>query len=426
MPKPNLEDRLSWLSITQPSRWLLWTIAGFFVAFVIWANFAQLNRTVRGPGRVVPSAQLQVLSNHEGGVVEAILVKAGDRVLAGSPLVRLVPTAAQADLGSTAATVSALQAKVSRLTAEVSGTRPALPQTQDGATERTLYLARMAQAADMEQAAQARILQAQRSIGEAEATLASRRSASVAAKAELEVIAQLTEAGIEPRLSLIRAQSAATMAASDVLAAQAILARAEAGLVEARAIQGQKHQEWRSLAAQDLSAAKSELAAKGKVLPALADRLDRTLIRASLTGHVNRVLVTTVGSSVAPGAPIAEIVPDDKRLVIEAEIKPSDIGRVRLDQPVKIDITAYDSSIYGSLKGQVRSISPDTVTDPRTGNVYYIVQVSTDGTLRDPKGQVLPLGPGMVASVSLLGDSRSIMAYLLTPWTRLGEKAFRE
>jgi adhesin transport system membrane fusion protein len=426
MSKLALEDRLSRLSVTQPSRWLLWAIAGFFVAFVIWANFAQLNRTVRGPGRVVPSAQLQILSNHEGGVVDAILVKVGDRVLAGTPLVRLVPTAAQADLGSTAATVSALQAKVSRLSAEVTGTRPALPQTPDTATERTLYLARMAQAVDMEQASQARIIQAQRSISEAQATLASRNAAASAAQSELGVISQLTDAGIEPRLSLIRAQSAATMAASDVLAAQAVLARAEAGLAEARATQGQKQQEWRSSAAQDLSVAKAELAAKGKVLPALEDRLDRTLIRASLTGRVNRVLVTTIGSSVAPGAPVAEIVPDDTRLTIEAQIRPSDIARVRLDQPVKIEITAYDSSIYGSLKGRVRSISPDTITDQRTGNVYYVVQVTTEGALRDPKGQVLPLGPGMVANVSLLGDSRSVMAYLLTPWTRLGEKAFRE
>ena len=424
MSEHNLEDRLQSLDIAQPSRWLLWTIAGFFVVFVIWANFAHLNRTVRGAGRVVPSGQLQVLSSHEGGVIDAILVKSGDRVVAGQALVRLVDVSARGDLGANTATVSALQAKVARLSAELSGARPQLGR--DDTTERALYAARMAQAAQMEQVGTSRIEQAERSIAEAQANLAARRASLKAARAELLVTQQLVDAGIEARLSLDHARSAADIAASDGLAAEAVLARAQAGLVEARAIRGQRHEEWRSAAAQDLTQARSDLAAKGNILPVLQDRLDRTLIRAPLTGRVNRVLVTTLGSALAPGAPAVEIVPDDNRLTIEAQIRPSDIGRVRLDQPVKIDVTAYDSAIYGALTGRVRSISPDTITDQRTGNTYYLVEVTTEGALRDPRGKPLPLGPGMVANVSLLGDSRSIMAYLLTPWTRLGERAFRE
>ncbi len=424
MSQNNLEDRLQSLDIAQPSRWLLWAIIGFFVVFVIWANLAQLNRTVRGAGRVVPSGQLQVLSSHEGGVVEAILVKAGDRVVAGAGLVQLVEVAAQGELAANTATVAALTAKVARLSGEIAGTRPQLG-SNDGA-EGALYAAHMAEAAQMDQMASSRIEQAQRSISEAQANLASRHASLQNARSELSVTQKLVDAGIEARLALERAQAAAQIAASDVMAAEAVLARAKAGLAEARASRGQKRQEWRSAAAQDLSQARSELAAKSSILPVLQDRLSRTLIRAPLAGRVNRVLVTTLGSALAPGAPAVEIVPDHERLTIEAQIRPSDIGRVRLDQPVKIDVTAYDSAIYGALQGKVRSISPDTITDQRTGNSYYLVEVTTQGELHDPKGKVLPLGPGMLANVSLLGERRSIMAYLLTPWTRLGEKAFRE
>ena len=151
------------------------------------------------------------------------------------------------------------------------------------------------------------------------------------------------------------------------------------------------------------------------------------MVKAPLPGRINRVLVTTVGGVVAPGAPLVELVPSEESLLIEVAILPQDIAFVRMNQDAKVNITAYDSSIYGSLEGTVVAISPDAVLNEQTGQSFYTVEVRTrSNALKSRDGRPLPIGSGMVADVSLLGDKRSILSYLFSPITRLGERAFRE
>ena len=139
------------------------------------------------------------------------------------------------------------------------------------------------------------------------------------------------------------------------------------------------------------------------------------------------MLVTTVGGVVAPGAPLVELVPSEESLLIEVAILPQDIAFVRMNQDAKVNITAYDSSIYGSLEGTVVAISPDAVLNEQTGQSFYTVEVRTrSNALKSRDGRPLPIGSGMVADVSLRGDKRSILSFLLSPITRLGERAFRE
>ena len=176
----------------------------------------------------------------------------------------------------------------------------------------------------------------------------------------------------------------------------------------------------------ELSQAQGELVTKQQQLPALSDRVDRTTIRAPMSGKVNRVLVTTVGGSVGAGTPIAEIVPSEQTLYVEAQVRPADIANVRLGQKARVEITAYNSAIFGQLDGKVTSISPDATLNEKTGESFYTVEVQTAKTLKDTNGQLLAIGPGMVANISLLGEKRSVLSYLFTPITRLSETAFRE
>jgi adhesin transport system membrane fusion protein len=198
-------------------------------------------------------------------------------------------------------------------------------------------------------------------------------------------------------------------------------------VVEARASAAQLRQDWRSRAATELAAAQTELAARRRALPALAERVERTVLRAPLPGRVNRVLVTTRGGTVQPGQPLVEIVPSEESLLVEVQVRPEDIAFVRMGQESKVAITAYDRSVYGTLDGRVVGISPDAVLDERTGLSHYTVRVRTSANaLTHPSGQRLPISPGMVAEVNLLGDSRTVLQYILTPITRLGETALRE
>ena len=429
----HLEDLTDRIKPRTASSVLLWVVTGFVLVFFIWAYFAEIERTVRGMGRVVPSSQLQVVSNLEGGIVEAILVRQGQLVRAGDPLVRLDRTQSGAEYGSGEATMAALTAKIARLQAEVAGRSPVYPPAADPVLadqiriEQSLHASRMADLASLSSAAQSRATQAERAVAEAEATYRARVTARDARQAEVRILRPLVERGIEPRLSLAQAESAASVAASEAEAAAEAIARSRAGVSEARSSLAQIRQEWRSQAANELAAAQAELSARQRALPALADRVDRTVVRAPLPGLVNRVLVTTRGGSVSPGAPLVEIVPSEESLLIEARVRPDDIAFVSLDQPAKVSVTAYDRAVYGTLDGRVVAISPDAVTEERTGETYYLVRVRTaTNALRDPRGRAMPIGPGMVAEVDLLGDTRTVLQYILSPITKLSETALRE
>jgi adhesin transport system membrane fusion protein len=428
-----LEDLATRVRPRIASNILLWVIVGFVVAFIAWAALTELNRTVRAQGRVVPTSQLQVVSNLEGGVVEEIFARAGAVVQAGQPLIRLDPTTAGSELGSSTASVDALTIRVARLQAEMASTSPRYPaattaQTADLiAIERSLHSARQANLASMDAAGRARIAGAQRAVAEAEAAYQARVSARDARRFELDMMRSLVERGIEPRLSLMQAESGYAIAASEAAQAAQAIARSRASVTEAQASLAQAQGDWRTAAANELAASQSELTARRRAMPALAERAERTVLRAPVPGRVNRVLVTTRGGTVQPGQPLVEIVPSQDTLLIEAKVRPQDIGSVAIGQEARIALTAYDRAVHGTLRGKVASISPDTVVDERSGETFYLVQVQTDATgLKGADGTVLPIGAGMVAEVDLLGEERTILQYILSPLTRFRETAFRE
>lgn len=429
----HLEDLADRIKPRAISNLLLWLIVGFVAIFILWASVVKLDRTVHAPGRVAPSSRLQVLSNLEGGIVSAILVHAGDVVRRGQPLVRLDQTQAGAELGSSAATVGALTAKIARLQAEIAGREPSYPAAttpeiaEQVGIERSLHAARMSDLASLTSAAAAREAQAQRAVAEARAAYQSRVSARDSAQRQLELMRPLVQRGIEPQLTLIQLENSAAVARTDAAQASEGIARAQAAVAEARASLAQVRGAWRAQAGTDLATAQAELAARRQAMPALSARLGRATVASPVDGRVNRVLVSTVGASIGAGQPIVEVVPSADTLTVEALVNPKDIASVRLGQHARVNITAYESGIYGGMDGRVVTISPDATVDERNGESHYTVRVRADAqNFRGPGGQRLVIGPGMTADVNLIGDKRSVMAYILTPFTRLSEDAFRE
>lgn len=433
MSETHLEDLADRIKPKAVSNLLLWLILGFIVLFVLWASLVELDRTVHAPGRVVPSSRLQVLSNLEGGIVAQILVRAGDTVRRGQPLVRLDETQAGAEFGSGTATVGALSAKIARLQAEIAGREPNYPAAttpelrEQIGIERSLHAARMSDLSSLSSAAVARESQAQRAVAEAQSAYASRVSARDSARRQLDLIRPLVERGIEPQMTLIQLENTAAVAGTDAAQASASIARAQAGVAEARAGLAQVRGAWRAQAGTELATAQSELSARRQAMPALAAKVSRSIIASPVDGKVNRVLVSTVGGSIGAGQPIVEVVPSADALTVEALVSPKDIAAIRIGQHARVNITAYESGVYGSMEGNVVTISPDATVDERTGDSHYTVRVRADAQrFRDAQGRRLPIGPGMTADVNLIGDKRSVLAYLLTPFTRLSERALRE
>lgn len=415
------------------ARILLWSIASFTAAIIGWAGIAQVNETATAHGRVIPQRQLQVIGNLEGGVVAAILVKPGEHVAAGTPLVRLDSAIAAADFGRSSAAANALAARILRLEAEIAGSvlhvPAAVADAAPGAVaaEHSLWLARRSDRATMIAGGNARLDGSLRALAEAEATAAAAAEARDQAAREAAMLAPLVDKGIEPRMTLERARSALVQTSANAGGAAHAVARSRATVAEARAAIAGVIDRSRVETGNDLALARAELAGQSAGLPALQRRVERTTVRSPIAGTVQRVLVTTIGGSVAPGAPLVEVVPADGTLVVEARVRPRDIGFIRLGQPAAVKLTAYDSSIYGKLEGQVTQISPDAVTDDRGGESWYQVRIETPArSLKSPDGTRLPIGPGMVADIDLLGPRRTILSYLLSPVTKLSGTAFRE
>jgi adhesin transport system membrane fusion protein len=415
------------------ARAMLWSIAGFSVLMLSWAGFARISETAVATGRVVPQRQLQVVSNLEGGTVQAILARPGQRVAAGAVLLRLDPALAAAEFGRSSAATNALAARIARLEAETTGVPLHFPASLAAAApsavaaEIALFSARQAELAAGSSGDGARIEGARRALGQARADQRARAEASAQARREAAMLALLVDKGIEPAISLDRARSGVVQAQAAEAAAVEAVRHAEAGIAEASAGKATGQGRFHSQAGDALAAARAEYAGQIATLPALETRMARTEITSPIAGIVQRMLVATVGGSVAPGAPLAEIVPAGDALMVEADVRPADIAFVHLGQPAMVKITAYESSVYGALQGRVERISPDAVVNERTGESHYQVRIVTSaGSLKAPDGMMLPIGAGMVAEVNLIGHKRSILSYLLSPVTKLRENAFRE
>lgn len=412
---------------------LLWVITALTVSLILWASLATVQEVAQGQGKVIPSSRLQVISNLEGGVVGEILVKAGQRVQKGQLLLRLDDTATSADFARSDTSIDALKARAARLEAEAGGRSLVFPAALEMAApalvanERALHNAQTASFESEREIARSRLQQAERAALQAAAETSARREGLALAEREVVTLKPLVEKGVEPQMSLVRALSAERQAQNALDAAIAAERRANAGQAEARSAVRNVDQRFRATASEALASTRADIAAQSQAMPALADRVARTDVRAPVAGIVNRVLVSTIGGSVRPGEPLVEVVPEGDTLVVEAAIKPQDISFVRLGQKANVKISAYDYSVYGTLPGVVEQIAPDAVVNERTGEAHFTIRVRTDTTgLKDEDGRPLPIGAGMTAEVDVLGRDRSIMNYLLTPVSRLKDNAFRE
>ena len=154
------------------------------------------------------------------------------------------------------------------------------------------------------------------------------------------------------------------------------------------------------------------------------DRVDRTLIRSPVNGIVQRVLANTISSVIQPGEDLIEIVPIDDALLIEARIRPVDIGFLSPGQDVIVKFSAYDYAIYGGLKGNLEYISADTVVD--RDESYYLIKVRTDVNYIELEKERLEIIPGMTASVNIITGKKTVLDYLLKPVLRAKHNSMHE
>jgi adhesin transport system membrane fusion protein len=173
----------------------------------------------------------------------------------------------------------------------------------------------------------------------------------------------------------------------------------------------------------------TELSLLDEQMAGRADVLRRTVLTSPVRGLVKNIRTNTIGGVVGPGAPIMEIVPIGSRVLIEARIKPRDIGFVRVGQKAEVKLAAYDYTTYGGLHGKIEYISPDALGDVEKATpdaTYYRVTFRTDrSNLKEKGGKALPILPGMTGQVEVRTGERSVLSFILRPMLK-SKEAFRE
>ena len=304
------------LFITPKPDLILYTITLFLIIFFIWATKSELEEVTRGNGKVIASSKVQIIQNLEGGIVQNIAVRTGQKVQEGELLIKLDDTQFLGDLRSA--------------------------KQQKGSLDRNLKLL----------------------------------------NEEKSILEPLVENGVEPRIQLIRLM-------------------------------------------QRIASAQAEFEALQDQLPNLEDKVLRTSVVAPKDGIINQILITTTGGVAQPGSPLLEMIPIDDELILEVEIAPTDIAFVIKDQKAVVQLSAFDFAVYGSLEGKVLNVSADTVTK-EDGSTWYMCLVSIPADGVTSMSKEIDIMPGMQATVNIVSGSRTILQYLLQPFTNIKNKAFRE
>ena len=398
------------LRTPKTARMLLLTGVGLMATFVIWAHFAVLDEVKRGNGRVIPARLVQTIQSLEGGIIEQILVHEGTVVQQGQPLMRINDTKFASEFGEIRERRAAVAARVARLQAEAQGQfRLVFPDEliksapQAVETEKSVFETRtrkIAQDIDVLTQQENRLTENLKLLNR-----------------EVELTRRLYAQKVVPEIEMIRLEGRASETRGQLAETQSRIANVKTA--------------FRSQADEDLAKSKGDLAVLDENIKSAQDRVRRTELQAPVYGIVNKINLTTIGAVVQPAANLIEIVPLDDTLLVEGRIRPQDIAFIRPGQDAVVKITAYDSSVYGSLKGKVERISADTIVDEKADRsekqeTFYRVIVRTDknhlGTAEHP----LPIIPGMVTTVEVLTGEKSVLDYLIKPARLLREEALRE
>lgn len=363
---------------------ILWTSLLFIVLAIIWANYAILDEVTTGEGKVIPSSEVQIIQNLEGGIVQNIFVKEGEVVKKDQTLMQIDNTRFMSSYAEAEKKIDALEIEIIRLNAQINKQKPVFPKNftktyphlvQD---QMSLYESRMRELNQLETALEL-------------------------AQKELNLTRPLLKGGSVSEVEVIRLERTVSEIKGNI-------------------------DKFKSEQLDRLNKARSELFALVEANKADKDRLTRTTVLSPVYGIVKQIKIKTIGGVIQPGSDLIEIVPLDDTLLIEAKIRPSDIGFIHPGQKAMVKITAYDFSIYGGLEGVVEQISADTIVDEtdKKEESFYVVKVRTEknhlGTTKNP----LPIIPGMQATVDILTGHKSVLQYILKPIIKAKQSALRE
>jgi epimerase transport system membrane fusion protein len=394
-----------------------------FGVFGVWASFAPIEGAAHGPGSVTVRSNRQLVQHLEGGIVKEIVARNGDRVRAGDALLILDDTQPLAQLEITNLQYLALRAMESRLTAERDGlgqinfpaelSAVAQNAQSEVSSQTQIFLTRKASLEGSVEVLEQRIGQLQSRLGGLRALQQSKQDLADSFAEELRDVESLLVEGFADKNRVRELERNAAQLRGEAAELTASISATEIEIGETRLQILQQALEFQNEVANQLAEVQTGLKDATERLTALRSIVDRTTITAPVDGIVNGMQVHTVGGVVPPGQPLADIVPQNEELIVEARISPIDIDRVAIGQEAMVRFSSFSSTVP-NIFGTVINVSADALVDPNTGMGYYSarVEVTPEG-LRD-LGE-LTLIPGMPADVFITTGSRTLLQYMMKP-----------
>jgi HlyD family type I secretion membrane fusion protein len=423
--------------IWRPLRFALFTILFGVGGLAGWGAFAMIDSAVVAPGTFVVELNRRVIQHLEGGIVGEVLVREGDIVTAGQPLIKLDDTRVRAGLNVVQDESDRVRARVAVLIAERDETpapvfpaelqgRATDPKIRDILTVQTEeFNARRSSLQGQTEILSQRILQLQKQIDGLNVRIESNDRQLSLVRQEITGVEGLVRMGLErlPRLLSLQREEARLIgergeAIENVARTQQAVGETEMQRSQLlRTRQEENARELRELQGRLLELREREVSA--------VDQLMRLSIDAPESGMVMDLRFTTRGGVITPGAQVASLVPQEERLVIEAQVTPTDVDTVRAGMPASIRLSHAAARTTPILEGSVERIAPDRMTDQRTGMPYFTARVAISSEELSRHND-LRLQPGMHAEVLIRRGERSFASYLARPLLDRFSKSMRE
>jgi adhesin transport system membrane fusion protein len=399
------------------------------LAALIWSAIVQIDKVTRGSGRIVTQQMKQEVQHLEGGIVAEIMVKAGDKVVAGQPLMRVENSFFKSELAQAGIEQAAKRIRLIRLEAETNAASTvsfpsAASNTSQQVLDNELSLFQRRRANLNEQLSILTQQQRQKEIelSELRSRLPSVTRERQISEERLSSLQKLTAAGAASNNDRLEAERVLQQALARLSDLAHEIPRTEAALSELEKRKAEVTSRFQADAEKERGQTSTELEKLTKSMEALQDRMSRSDVSAPVSGIINKLNVSTIGGVVKPGEALAEVVPSDGSIDVEMKLSPADRADVWLGQRAIVKISAYEYSVYGGLSARVSDISPDAHQDDR-GVPYFKVRLEADAAALGPDHPILP---GMLADVDVIGSRQSVLGTILKPLRRIRDNALRQ
>ncbi len=406
------------------------TIGFACLLFIGWSAFTNVNEMARAQGEIIPSGYAQIVQHLEGGIVSEILIEEGDLVEKGQTLIRMGGIGAEEDFAGLDNRQVTLMLQAERLRALAYDKDPDFASISESDEKAIAYQQRILDSARQSYQSEKSVLENQ--LAQKKNTVDRLNVQKETAEKELnggqELLSMkqnLEKKGSVSRKDVIDSERDVTRIEGDVRSINAQIAEATQAISEYQNRLQTLDIQTRDKALQNLEDIEAQIAQNKETLGKLEGRVDRMAVRAPVRGLVKGLKVNTIGGVIGAGEPILEIVPLDSTLIVEAHIPPREIGSLKVGQPARVKVSAFDFSRYGVIEGTLEFLSATTFVDENDRS-FYKGRISLSQDHVGPNPNLNLILPGMTVEADIVTGEKTVLAYLLKPIHTSLNSALRE